>query len=98
MISNDKISAAKNADVITTDVFISMGQDEEKLKIDKLRPFIIDDDVVKNAKDDVIFLHCLPVHRNEEVTEDVFERFSPVVFEEAENRLHVQKAIMETIF
>ena len=97
-ISNDKISAAKNADVITTDVFISMGQDEEKEKIDKLRPFIIDDNVVKNAKDDVIFLHCLPVHRGEEVTEGVFERFSPVVFEEAENRLHVQKAIMEKIF
>ncbi|MCL4427976.1 MAG: ornithine carbamoyltransferase [Deltaproteobacteria bacterium] len=98
LISGDKISAAKDADVITTDVFISMGQDEEKEKIDKLKPFIIDDNVVKNAKDDVIFLHCLPVHRNEEVTEDVFERFSPVVFEEAENRLHVQKAIMEKIF
>ena len=97
-ISNDKISAAKNADVITTDVFISMGQDEEKEKIDKLRPFIIDDDVVNNSKNDVIFLHCLPVHRGEEVTEGVFERFSPVVFEEAENRLHVQKAIMEKIF
>ncbi len=98
IISGDKISAAKNADVITTDVFISMGQDEEKEKIDKLRPFIIDDNVVKNAKDGVIFLHCLPVHRNEEVAEDVFERFSPVVFEEAENRLHVQKAVMEKIF
>ncbi|MHB1660824.1 MAG: ornithine carbamoyltransferase [bacterium] len=97
-ISSDKISAAKNADVITTDVFISMGQDEEKEKIDKLMPFIIDDNVVKNAKQDVIFLHCLPVHRNEEVTEEVFERFSPVVFEEAENRLHVQKAIMEHVF
>ena len=97
-ISNDKISAAKNADVITTDVFISMGQDEEKEKIDKLRPFIIDDNVVSNSKDGVIFLHCLPVHRGEEVTESVFERFSPVVFEEAENRLHVQKAIMEKIF
>ena len=98
LISNDKISAAKNADVITTDVFISMGQDEEKEKIDKLRPFIIDDNVVNNSKNDVIFLHCLPVHRGEEVTEGVFERFSPVVFEEAENRLHVQKAIMEKIF
>lgn len=97
-ISNDKIFAAKNADVITTDVFISMGQDEEKEKIDKLRPFIIDGNVVNNAKDDVVFLHCLPVHRGEEVTEDVFERFSPVVFEEAENRLHVQKAVMEKIF
>ena len=98
LISNDKISAAKNADVITTDVFISMGQDEEKEKIDKLRPFIIDDNVVSNSKDGVIFLHCLPVNRGEEVTEGVFERFSQVVFEEAENRLHVQKAIMEKIF
>jgi len=98
IIANDKISAAKNADVITTDVFISMGQDEEKEKIDKLRPFIIDCDTIKNAKKDVIFLHCLPVHRNEEVAEDVFEKFSPVVFEEAENRLHVQKAVMEKIF
>ena len=97
-VINDKIYAAKNADVITTDVFISMGQDEEKEKIDKLKPFIIDDNVVKNAKKDVIFLHCLPVHRNEEVTEEVFERFAPMVFEEAENRLHVQKAIMEKIF
>ncbi|MHB8231808.1 MAG: ornithine carbamoyltransferase [bacterium] len=98
LISHDKISAAENADVITTDVFISMGQDEEKEKIDKLRPFIIDDNVVNNAGRDVIFLHCLPVHRNEEVMEGIFERFSPVVFEEAENRLHVQKAIMEKIF
>lgn len=97
-ISHDKISAAKNADVITTDVFISMGQEEEKEKINKLMPFIIDDNVIKNAGKDVIFLHCLPVHRNEEVTEEVFERFSPVVFEEAENRLHVQKAIMESVF
>ena len=97
-IINDKIYAAKNADVITTDVFISMGQDEEKEKIEKLKPYIIDDNVVQKAKEDVIFLHCLPVHRNEEVTEKVFERFSSVVFEEAENRLHIQKAIMEKIF
>ncbi len=97
-ISNDKIAAAKNADVITTDVFISMGQDEEKEKINKLKPFIIDDNTVKSAKEDVLFLHCLPVHRNEEVTDGVFERFSQVVFEEAGNRLHVQKAIMEKVF
>ncbi len=97
-VSRDKISAAKNADVITTDVFISMGQNEEKEKIDKLKPFIIDGDVVKNAAEDVMLLHCLPVHRNEEVTEEVFERFSEIVFREAENRLHVQKAIMEQIF
>lgn len=97
-ISHDKISAAKDADIITTDVFISMGQDEEKEKIDKLRPFIVDESVIKSAKKDVVFLHCLPVHRNEEVSEDIFEKFSPFVFEEAENRLHVQKAIIETVF
>ncbi len=97
-VSHDKISAAEDADVITTDVFISMGQEDNKEKIDKLKPFIIDDGVIGSAKKDVIFLHCLPVHRNEEVTEAVFERFSPYVFEEAENRLHVQKAIMEMLF
>ena len=98
IVSHDKNSAARNADVITTDVFISMGQEDNKEKIDRLKPFIIDDGVVNSAKNDVIFLHCLPVHRNEEVTESVFERFSPYVFEEAENRLHVQKAIMEMLF
>ena len=98
VVSHDKPSAARNADVITTDVFISMGQEDNKEKIDRLKPFIIDDGVVNSAKNDVIFLHCLPVHRNEEVTESVFERFSPYVFEEAENRLHVQKAIMEMLF
>ncbi len=98
VVSHDKTSAARNADVITTDVFISMGQEDNKEKIDRLKPFIIDDGVVNSAKNDVIFLHCLPVHRNEEVTESVFERFSPYVFEEAENRLHVQKAIMEMLF
>ncbi len=97
-VSHNKIQAANNADVVTTDVFISMGQNEEQAKIDKLKPFIIDDAVIDNAKDDVIFLHCLPVHRNEEVAEAVFERFSSIVFEEAENRLHVQKAIMEMLF
>lgn len=97
-VSHDKIRAAKGADVVTTDVFISMGQEDNKEKIDKLKPFIIDDGVIESAKKDVIFLHCLPVHRNEEVAEAVFERFSPYVFEEAENRLHVQKAIMEMLF
>ncbi|MCL4542724.1 MAG: ornithine carbamoyltransferase, partial [Deltaproteobacteria bacterium] len=98
VVSSDKISAARNADVVATDVFISMGQEDNKEKIDRLRPFIIDDGVISSAKSDVIFLHCLPVHRNEEVTEAVFDRFSSFVFEEAENRLHVQKAIMEMLF
>lgn len=98
VISHDKIAAAGNADVIATDVFVSMGQEDNKEKADKLKPFIIDDEVIGRAKDDVIFLHCLPVHRNEEVTESVFERFSSDVFREAENRLYAQKAIMEMFF
>ncbi len=100
-VSHDKIAASKDADVITTDVFISMGQEgdtKNSRKIEKLKPFIIDDAVVKTAGKDVVFLHCLPVHRNEEVTESVFERFSEYVFEESENRLHIQKAVMEMLF
>jgi ornithine carbamoyltransferase len=97
-ISHDKVKAAENADVVTTDVFISMGQDADDKKIKKLMPFIIDDSVIQSAKKDVMLLHCLPAHRGEEVSESVFEKFSINVFEEAENRLHVQKAIMEKIF
>ncbi len=97
-IAHDTIKASENADVITTDVFISMGQESDEIKINKLRPYIIDESVVSSAKDDVIVLHCLPAHRNEEIAETVFERFSKNIFDEAENRLHVQKAIMEKIF
>ncbi len=98
IVSHNKTEAAKDADVVTTDVFISMGQEIDDAKIKKLMPFQIDETVIKLAKDDVIFLHCLPVHRGEEVSEDIFEKFSSNVFEEAENKLHVQKAIMERIF
>lgn len=100
-INHDKINASENADIVTTDVFVSMGQEENQKnreKIEKLKNFIIDDSVISAASADVLFLHCLPVHRNEEVTEKVFERFSGDVFTEAENRLHVQKAVMEMLF
>ena len=97
-ITHDKIKASENADVVTTDVFISMGQESDKIKINKLKPYIIDEFVINSAKNDVVVLHCLPAHRNEEIAETVFERFSKNIFDEAENRLHVQKAIMEKIF
>ncbi|MHB8281839.1 MAG: ornithine carbamoyltransferase [bacterium] len=97
-ITHDTIKASENADVVTTDVFISMGQESDEIKINKLRPYIIDESVISSAKDDVIVLHCLPAHRNEEIAETVFEKFSKNIFDEAENRLHVQKAIMEKIF
>ena len=93
-ITNNPIEAAKNADVLYTDVFFSMGQQVEKTKYDALMPFQINKELVKYAKKDAIFLHCLPAHRGEEVTADIIDSPMSVIFDEAENRLHAQKAVM----
>ena len=94
-ILNDPIMAAKNADVIYTDVWTSMGQEAEskKRKAD-FEKFQINKELVKLAKPDFIFMHCLPAHRGEEVTDEVVDSTNSVVFDQAENRLHVQKAIL----
>lgn len=94
-ILNDPVVAARNADVIYTDVWTSMGQEKEKAKRDKIfRSFQINEALAKLAKPDYIFMHCLPAHRGEEVTNEVIESPNSVVFDQAENRLHVQKAIL----
>jgi len=87
--------AAKNADVIYTDVWASMGQEKEaeQRKID-FKNFQVDDGLVSVADDNVIVMHCLPAHRGEEITDSVIDGPHSVVFDEAENRLHVQKAIL----
>jgi len=95
IISNDPKSAAKDADVITTDVWTSMGQEEEYQKrLSDFQGFMIDSNLMKLAKSNAIFLHCLPAHRGEEVSDEVMEGSQSVVWQEAENRLHAQKAIM----
>ena len=94
-IINDPVKAAENADAVYTDVWASMGQEgeSEKRKI-AFKGYQVNDAVMSSAKSDAIVLHCLPAHREEEITEKVFEAHADEIFEEAENRLHAQKAVM----
>ena len=95
VVTNDPVEAAKDADVIYTDVWVSMGEEAEKEKKEKaFRDYQINANLVKNAKKDYIFMHCLPAHRGLEVTSEVIDGPNSVVFDEAENRLHAQKALM----
>jgi ornithine carbamoyltransferase len=85
----------RNADIIYTDVWTSMGQEAEQLKrLVNLRPYQVNPTLMKKAKRDALFMHCLPAHRGEEVVDEVVDSEQSVVFDQAENRLHVQKAIM----
>lgn len=93
---SDPVEAAADADAVYTDVWASMGQEEESEKRKAVFQGIyqINDDVMKSAKSDAIVLHCLPAHREEEITAKVFEAHANEIFDEAENRLHAQKAVM----
>ncbi len=92
---NDPKEAVKEADVVTTDTWISMGQEEEKEKrIKDFAGFTVDSEMMRLAKENAIFLHCLPAYRGYEVSEEVFEAHADEIFTEAENRLHAQKGIM----
>jgi ornithine carbamoyltransferase len=94
-MTDDVMAAAKDADVLYTDVWASMGQEEEKAVREKaFAGFQINADVMSVAKKDAMVLHCLPAHRGEEITEDVLEAHAQEIFDEAENRLHAQKAVM----
>jgi len=90
--------AAKDADVLYTDVWVSMGQEEErKERLKRFKCFRIDKNILKLAKKDVLVMHCLPAHRGEEISEEVIEGKHSIVFDQAENRLHVQKAILTLV-
>ena len=96
-VMNDPGDAVKGADVIYTDTFFSMGQEKSKEKEDALMPFQVNKALVGKAKEDVIVMHCLPAHRDEELTSEVMDGPHSVVFDQAENRLHAQKAILALI-
>ncbi|MEY3090502.1 MAG: hypothetical protein RL113_818 [Pseudomonadota bacterium] len=92
---NDPHEAVKGCDVVTTDTWVSMGQEQEKEKrIHDFKGYMVDRSMMSLAKNDAIFLHCLPAYRGYEVSEEVFEAHAEVIFTEAENRLHAQKGIM----
>lgn len=93
--SHDPAEALKDADVVITDTWASMGMEDEKEKrIHDFAGYTLDDELLSNAKDSAMVLHCLPAYRGQEITEKVFEDHADEIFEEAENRLHAQKAVM----
>jgi ornithine carbamoyltransferase len=115
-VANDPLRAVMDADVVYTDVWVSMGdeaggdaaasestrsegsvrEDEEKRKED-LRPYQVNEDLLRHASDDVKVMHCLPAHRGEEITSEVLDGEHSIVFDQAENRMHVQKALLDTL-
>ena len=95
ILSDDPQKCAKDADVLYTDVWASMGMESEiKERREIFAPYQINDEIMSFAKDDAMVLHCLPAHKEEEITEKVFEEHADEIFEQSENRIHVQKAIM----
>jgi len=96
--TTDPVEAVKDADIVYSDTWVSMGQEEEKAERIKIfKPYQVNRKLFDNAKKDAIFMHCLPAYRGFEVTEDVIDSPNSVIFDEAENRLHAQKAIMATL-
>jgi ornithine carbamoyltransferase len=97
-VVRDPFEAVEGADVIYTDVWTSMGQESEReARIKIFRPYQVNRDLLAKARPGALVMHCLPAHRGEEITDDVLDGPSSVVFQEAENRLHVQKAVMEIL-
>jgi len=97
-VTNDPKESVKGADIVYTDVWASMGKEkehEERVKI--LKPYQVNAQLVKEAKEDYLFMHCLPAHRGEEVTDQVADSKNSIIFDQAENRMHTQKALLALI-
>ena len=93
-MTNDPVEAVKDANVVYTDVFVSMGEEDLKDKIDAFDGFQVNEELISNANSDYIFMHCLPAHRGEEVTDGVIDSKNSVVFDQAENRMWAQMSIL----
>jgi ornithine carbamoyltransferase len=91
----DPLAAAEGADLLYTDVWVSMGRESEaRERLNQLAPYQINQQLVRQAKPNVLVMHCLPAHRGEEIDEETFETNAQTIFDQAENRLHVQKAVL----
>ncbi len=98
LITNDPVEAASGADVLYTDVWVSMGAEkEEEERLRDFSGFQINSDLLGHAKSDCIVLHCLPAHRGQEISAEVLDGEHSVVLDQAENRLHAQKALLMTV-
>jgi len=97
-ITADPAEAVTGADVVLTDTWVSMGDEDAEARLKALCPYQVNADLMARAKPDALFLHCLPAHRGEEVTADVIDGPQSVVFDEAENRIHAQKAVLAWCF
>jgi ornithine carbamoyltransferase len=93
-VERDPTVAVSEASALYTDVWISMGQQAEEKKIKALRPYQLNRELIAKARPDAIVLHCLPAHRGEEITDEAMDGPWSAVFDQAENRLHVQKALL----
>jgi ornithine carbamoyltransferase len=97
-VTLDPIEAVQSADIVYTDVWASMGQEKEREKrIKVFKPYQVNAKLVKEAKENYLFMHCLPAHRGEEVTDEVADSENSAIFDQAENRLHTQKALLSLI-
>jgi len=96
--TTDAYAAVKDADVVYTDVWVSMGKEEETAeRIRVMTPFAVTRDLMAAAKPGALFMHCLPAHAGQEVTQEILDSSASIIFDQAENRLHMQKAIMATL-
>lgn len=98
IVGSDPMEAVKDADVVYTDVWVSMGEAESDKALDSFKPFQINYDLLQNAREDVIVMHCLPAKREQEITSDVLDGSHSVVWDQAENRLYAQIALLGMIF